>query len=40
MAITGYDIPEMLNEMTPHKEAADKPKRTVGNMANMNTPSP
>lgn len=40
MAITGYDIPQMLKEMTPQSEAKLRLKRRVGSMANMKTPSP
>lgn len=40
IAITGNDMPEMLNEITPHNEANDNPMRKVGNIVNINTPKP
>ena len=40
MAITGNDMPDMLNEITPQREANDSPIRKVGNMVNINTPNP
>ena len=40
MAMTGNDMPEMLNEITPQSEAKLSPSRSVGRAANMNTPSP
>ncbi len=40
MDMTGNDMPQMLKEIMPQSEAKESPKRRVGSMANMKTPSP
>ena len=40
MAITGNEMPAMLNEMTPQSEANDRARRSVGAAAYMATPKP
>ena len=40
MAMAGKDIPQMLNEITPHREAKLSPKRGLGRAEIISTPKP
>ena len=40
MAMAGNDMPQMLNEITPHNEAKLSPKRGLGRAEIIRTPKP